>query len=332
MALGHRRERRSVALVAVALTAALLAASAGSLFVGRGAIGAHDVLAALQRGRIDVATTLVWDQRVPRAALGILVGLALGVAASLLQNVLRNTFADPGILGVTSGAALGVAGVGAAFGGVVLPLRLAAALAGAAVMSAAVLALWRRTGGDTPTLILLGVAATAVGQSAVLALAFLEPLTFDLTRSWNAGSLSGRGWSPVWLLLPAVAVGGAGALALSRSLDVAALGDDAAAGLGVDPLALRVGALCLSAALTAAATAAAGPFAFAGLIATQTVRPIARHSQLALTLLAPLAAAMAIVVADTGGRVLLSVGEVPAALAVSIVGGPALMVAWARRR
>lgn len=317
--------------MAAVLVVGLLAVAVGSLFVGRGAIAAADVVTALRHGRVDVHATLVWEQRIPRAVLGMLVGCALGVAASLLQSVVRNPFADPGILGITSGAALGIAGLGALVGGAVLPLRLLAALAGAAAMSAAVLALWRRTGGDVTTLILLGVAATAVGQSAVLALAFLEPLTFDLTRSWNAGALGGRGWPPVWLLVPVVVIGGAIALGLARSLDVAALGDEAAGGLGIDPVALRVGALCLAAALAAAATAAAGPFAFAGLIATQTVRPLARHSQLWMTVLAALVAALTIVVADTVGRVLISTGEVPAALAVAIVGAPVLMAAWARR-
>lgn len=304
-----------------------------SVAVGSKDIPLGEVFDGLRARTGEGDSYVIWSLRIPRTAVGLLVGAALGTAGALIQALTRNPLADPGILGVNSGAALFVALGISLFGVSSVNGYLWFAFAGALVVTVAVYVIGSagRGAADPVRLTLTGVALGAVLSGIVTAMTLMDPQAFDQMRGWNAGSLVGRGWDVLLPVVPFFAVGLVLAAVASRSLNAIALGDDRARSMGVGLGRTRVIVVIAVTLLAGGATAVAGPIGFVGLMIPHIARWIVGPDQrwiLAYTLL--LGPAL-VVAADVLGRVILRSGEVPVGIVTAFVGAPVL-IALVRRK
>ena len=304
--------------------AALLLLATLAVGVGAVPLGARDVWRALLGGGDETTRAIVRGLRLPRVALAALVGAGLGMSGAALQGTLRNALAEPYLLGVSGGAAVGA--VLAVAAGVAseaaVPL---AAFAGAAAAVAVVIAVARAAGGraDPRVLLMSGVIVGAFANAAIMiALADAAPNTVRGALWWMMGSVSGADWSRAGWLALHVAVGGAALLAWARQIDVLALGEDPAASLGldVDRAARRV--YVVASLLAAATVAAAGLVGFVGLVVPHIARAGGLRGHRAVLLGAALAGATLLVAADLVARVARPPAELPLGAVTSLVGVP----------
>nr|WP_265294105.1 iron chelate uptake ABC transporter family permease subunit [Streptomyces sp. SHP 1-2] len=302
-------------------------------------VGSRDIPLSVVRQAVFSPTGaedhfVVRDLRVPRTVIAIAVGSSLGVAGGLIQALTRNPLADPGILGVASGAAFAVAvGIGV-FGVASISGYVWFAFAGALVVTLAVYVIGAagRGGADPLRLVLAGVALGAVLSGLTSALTLLDPRAFDSMRNWGAGSVVGRSLDLVWPVLPFLAAGFVIALLTARPLNAIALGEDMAAALGANVLRTRVLVVVAVTLLAGGATALAGPIGFVGLMVPHVARWMAGPDQrwiLAYTLaLAPIL----LLVADIAGRMVMRPAEIPVGIVTALVGAPVLIVLVRRRK
>ncbi|WP_205847532.1 iron chelate uptake ABC transporter family permease subunit [Plantibacter flavus] len=279
------------------------------------------------------ARTIMFTLRGSRTVLGILVGAALGMAGALMQAFTRNPLADPGILGVNAGAAFAVAVGGAVFGITSLSGIIWFALCGAMVTTVAVWAIGAagRGGPDALRITLAGVAIGAVLSGFTSGITLLLPDVFDRMRGWNAGTISSIPFDQFGWLLPFLAVGFVLALLVAKPLNTLALGDDLAVSLGSSVVRTRILAVVAATLLCAAATAAAGPIAFVGLMVPHAVRWFTGPDQRWILAGSVLTAPVLLLASDIGGRLVLASGELPVGVVTAFVGGPVL-IALVRRK
>ena len=260
-------------------------------------------------------------------------GAALATAGALMQGIFGNPLAEPGVVGVSAGAALAASTV------IVFDLALVGtwtvalfAFVGGLVTTILVYLL-SRDGGRTEvvTLVLTGIAVNAVASAGLAFLLFLgdqqarEEIVF-----WQLGSLNGSRWEQVGVAAPFMVVGLVAAMAMSRRLDLLALGDRAARHVGVDVERLRMGAIVVVALLTAAAVAFCGIIAFVGLVVPHLVRLLAGPGHRLLVPASALGGGLLLVVADLGARTLVAYADLPIGMLTSLVGGPFFF--WLIRR
>lgn len=263
--------------------------------------------------------------RVPRTLLALTAGAALGLSGAVMQAMTRNPLAEPGLLGVNAGAALAVV-LGAAAFGLTRMMHyvwfgiLGAGLAGVAVF---LLGRARRAGTDPVRLVLAGAGLSVVlGAAAGLVVLNAPTAILDIFRNWGSGALEGRGMAVVAVMAVALAAGGALALALGPALNALAMGREMGQALGLRPEAVWALA-CLSVmVLAGAATAAAGPIGFVGLVAPHIARAMAGPDNRAILPLSALFAAAMLLAADILGRVVAAPDEVAAGIVAAILGGP----------
>ncbi|MGG7508479.1 FecCD family ABC transporter permease [Plantibacter sp. YIM 135249] len=319
-------------IVLIVLLLALVAASAASLLIGARPIPFETAIRAVfapdEALRATADYGIVVQQRLPRMLLALVVGAALGLAGLLMQTTTRNALADPGILGVNAGAALAIA-VSVGFLGITSPLGFVwSGLLGAGIASTVVYLFGAGRGrrSDPLTMTLAGVALTAVLSGVTAIIGQLQPQAFDQLRSWNAGSLQGRGFDVLVAVLPFIAVGVVIAAVGNRSMSLLSLGDDVAVGLGVHLGRVRIGSLLAVMLLCGAATTAAGPIGFIGLMVPHAARRLAGSTRpWPLFVCCGVLGALLLVVADLLGRVLYS-GELPAGVVTAFVGAPVLVL------
>ncbi|MGY1699499.1 FecCD family ABC transporter permease [Geodermatophilus sp. SYSU D00766] len=327
---------RSVVVPAVALAVVVLLAAAG---LGRGdyPIGTVDVLRTLVGAGTDAHRFVVLELRAPRTLVGVLVGLALGIAGALFQTFARNPLASPDVLGITQGASVGaVAAIvlggggsaGALLGGLGVPL---AALLGALVWGALLFVLAWRAGLDGFRLVLVGIALWTTG-TALTDWLLTRAEIYDAAAAyvWITGSLNARTWDHATQLAVALAVLVPLALAAGRVLGVLQFGDDTARGLGVRLARAQATVVVVAVLLVAAAVAAAGPIAFVALVVPQIAVRLTGGSRPPLLASGLLGAALV-----TGADLLTRTG-LPEALPVGIltaaVGAPYLLWLLVRGR
>lgn len=318
----------------LALVAALCAVVLLGLALGSRALPLVDVVAALRGDDAGDASIILWEQRMPRTALGLLVGAALGVGGAVAQSLTRNPLADPGLLGVSAGASLAIV-LGVYVGGVTtLAPQLLLAVAGAAAAGTAVLLLGTRSAvGATPQgLALVGVALSAMLVSVASTVVLLDAQTLDEWRFWLVGSLSGRGTATLTTVAPVVAAGAVLAVLAARSLDALALGEDAAESLGVRVRRARLLAGAAVVVLTAAAVAAAGPLAFVGLAVPHAARALTGPRTAWLLVFSAGLGGFLLVLADVVGRLVLRPNELQAGVLCALVGAPLTLVLLRRAR
>lgn len=296
-----------------------------SCVVGSVSLTLTDVSLAMQ-GQADATTAAIVQQRVSRTALGVLVGLALGVAGALMQAVTRNPLADPGILGVNAGAGFAVT-VGVALWGITgIGSYIWLSLVGAFVATATVYALAGRGAMASPVrLVLVGLALGSVLIGASRVLALLSPSIFDAMRFWGAGTLANRPEHTVATVLPFIVLGCVVAACLGRSLDVLALGSDIARSSGVNIAWVLAASLVAVTALCGAATAAGGPIAFVGLLVPQMARFMVGASNSRVLVVSAVLAPIVVLVADVLGRVLVNPRELQVGVLASAVGSLVLI-------
>ncbi|MGW6896702.1 FecCD family ABC transporter permease [Streptomyces sp. NBC_01718] len=281
---------------------------------------------------------VIWSVRVPRTALGLAAGAALGLSGALMQALTRNPLADPGVLGVSAGAAfaivfsVGVLGLGSVYGYIWF------AFAGAMAASVLVYLLGGlgRSGTTPVKLALAGVAVTSLLFSFTSAIALTDPDALNRYRFWSAGSLADQGDEVLVRVLPFLAVGAVLALACAPALNSLALGDDVAASLGVQLGLTRIQGVLAVTLLTGGAVAVIGPVVFVGLVVPHIARVLAQHSGVGPDhrWLLPLSAVLApclLLAADIAGRLVARPTEIPAGILVAFIGGP-FFIAMVRRR
>lgn len=326
-----RWQRRTGFAVVLAILGAICLLS---LAVGAQPMSPGRVIAALVTDPPTDDYAVVSGLRLPRTLLGIVAGMALGVAGALMQAVTRNPLADPGLLGVNAGAVFAVVLAVDLLGLRDMASYVWFALFGALAGTTAVFAISAAGGRDVDPvrLTLAGVAVGAAlgGLSQVVML--LHPESFDEMRHWSAGSLS-RPAAPVMpILLPLVMTGLMLALLVARHLNALALGEDVAAGLGVGTLRTRILAIVAISLLAGGATAAVGPIAFVGLMAPHVARRFAGADQRLVLALSLVIAPAVLLAADICGRLLLWPGELQAGIVTAFVGAPILILLANNRR
>jgi iron complex transport system permease protein len=354
-AVPRRRDRRAVAIATfVAMGAALVVLTVVSAGTGQLSIPPAEVLGSFARawngfvssfgaGWMSVPSgaamthvngeATLWLVRLPRLFMAVLVGASLATAGAVMQGVFRNPLAEPGVIGISSGAAVGASAVivfGLSFAGP-LTLPLFAFLGGLA--ATIVVYTSARADGRTEvvTLVLTGIAVNAIGGAAIALFTYLgstqerEQIVF-----WQLGSLNGTRWQDVTIVVPLVAVGVAVCLLLSADLDLLALGERQAEHLGVRVERLRVVAIVVIALLTGAAVAFCGIIGFVGLVVPHLMRMLLDPGHRLLLPASALGGAVLLVAADLVARTVVPNSELPIGMITALIGGPFFF--WLLRR
>nr|WP_325166679.1 iron ABC transporter permease [Viridibacillus soli] len=286
----------------------------------------------------DKQNIILFDFRLPRIVISILVGMALAVSGSILQGVSRNALADPGILGINSGAGVAVMLFISFFPTTTaapvffLPI-LAFIGAGTTAILIYVLA-YKRGEGISPTRLLLTGVAVAAGISAVMIVLTLRlsPENYQFVAVWMAGSIWGSNWSFVLALLPWILILLPIAYSKARVLNTLNLGEIPATGLGLAIEKERLILLAVAVGLAGASVSVSGGIGFIGLIAPHLARQLvgAKHQYLLPT--AALVGSLLLITADTIGRWILEPSEVPAGIVVAVIGAPYFLYLLAKSK
>ena len=284
----------------------------------------------------NIQENILFEIRLPRLVLGMLVGGSLGVAGASYQGVFRNPLADPYLLGVSAGAGFGAVlalGFGLDLSWGPFDTVPAAAFLGALVAVLASMAIARGGGGSPATLLLGGVAMAALFSAAqTYAIQQLDETRAREVLSWLFGQLNTTGWKQVGLLLPYVAVCGVVLFVHRRHLDVLRVGDDEARSLGLDPARSRLVVIVAASLLTAAAVSVSGLIAFVGLVVPHIVRLLISHSYRVIVPLSALVGATFLAFVDIGARTLLAPSELPVGVITAFVGAPFFAIVLWRDR
>ncbi|WP_418276543.1 FecCD family ABC transporter permease [Isoptericola jiangsuensis] len=297
------------------------------------------VVASLTLGVRDVSLAVVWDaltapvadnvdhevitgQRLPRTLVGLAAGLALGVAGAVIQGVTRNPIADPGLLGLNSGASLAVV-CSVWLLGLTAPSQFIwFAFVGAAAAATLVFSVGS---GQPAKLALVGATVTALITPLITLVLLRDPNAFNTYRFWAVGSLTGRGTETLTVVLPFVAVGAVLAAGLAHRLNMLALGDDVARGLGQNVGATRALAGLTIVLLAGAATSLAGPIALVGLAVPHAARRLVGSDYRWVVALSALLGPVMLLGADVVGRLVLPHSELEAGVVAAAIGAPVLV-------
>ncbi|MEU4968601.1 FecCD family ABC transporter permease [Streptomyces smyrnaeus] len=335
-----RTRRGAATTVTAALVAALLLLALLSAGIGAYTIPVSDVLGSLLHragaggAPLDrVAESVLWNVRLPRVVLAVLVGASLGCAGALMQGVFGNPLAEPGVIGISSGAAVGaVASI--ALGLTFLGNWTVTACAFVAGLATVLLVyLLSRSGGRTEvvTLLLTGIAVNAFAGALIgLSIFFADNAQLTQITFWQLGSLAQATWPKVLAVLPCALAGLLVAPLCSRRLDLLALGERPARHLGVDVERLRLTLVLVVALLTAAAVAVAGIITFVGLLVPHLLRMAAGPGHRFLVPGSALGGAVVLVGADLAARTVAQPAELPLGVLTALLGSPFFF--WLLRR
>jgi iron complex transport system permease protein len=340
---------RRVTVAVLIATAALLVAVVTGVAVGPAGLSLPQVAAALAtrlpwHPHLAVSAlnnAIVWELRLPRVMLGVLVGSMLAGGGAAYQGVFRNPLADPYLLGVAAGGGLGATIVivsggstallpPAAFAGAVCAVALTYLL-GAGVGRGGDAAAGR-AGSGTGSILLAGIAVAAMLTAFQTYLQQEHSQTLATVYSWILGGLSGATWSQVWMILPYVAVSAIALLAHRRLLDVLRVGEVEAASLGVNVARVRLLVVIAATLGVSAAVAVSGLIGFVGIIVPHTVRLIAGPSYRIVLPVSMIGGAAFLVLADVAARTVQSPAEVPIGVITAVAGAPFFLFVLRSRR
>lgn len=313
----------------LALLALCVLAFMFSVRFGQLRLGLPEIVSALWRHDGGLDYQILWHIRLPRVLLGALVGASFAVSGVILQGVLRNPLASPGIIGVSAGG--GLAGIVVMVllprhGGAMVPAAFVGALL--AVLLVYVLS-WKR-GVSTIRLILAGVAVSAMLGAFSSAVLLFNAEKAGGVLDFTIGSLSTRSWRHVEQVWPYMALGLLAAQALGSRLNILALGDDVAVGLGLQVERVRVVLLATAALLAAAAVSVVGLLGFVGLIAPHIARMLIGSDNRFLLPAAALLGATLVMACDSVGRVVMPPSELPVGIIMAMLGPPFFL--WLLRK
>ncbi|MGO3148216.1 MAG: FecCD family ABC transporter permease [Leucobacter sp.] len=337
-----KRHGSRLPLLYAVLSVLLLVSVLVSAGTGQLAIPPQEVLGSiLHRIGIDwlpmpsvaAGDQALWAIRFPRVAMAVFVGIGLSVSGLIMQAIFGNPLAEPGVIGISSGAAVG-AGISIVFGLTVFGEWTTAVLAFLTGLAATfVVYFMSRADGRTEvvTLVLTGIAVNAIGGAAIAALTFVgDTQSREAIVFWQLGSLKGMGWSQVAIVTPIIAVGLIAAYVSARKLDLLALGERNARHLGVNVELLRIGMIFVVSLLVGAAVAFAGIISFVGLVIPHLMRMILGPAHLPLITASALAGALLMTLADLAARTMVPMAELPIGILTALVGGPFFF--WLLRR
>ncbi|MCX4693611.1 iron ABC transporter permease [Streptomyces sp. NBC_01408] len=335
-----RPRSHTAPLLTAALVGALVLLALISAGVGAYGIPLTDVLASVQHrlglggAPLDrVGESVLWNVRLPRVALALLVGASLGCAGALMQGVFGNPLAEPGVIGISAGAAVGAVaaiGLGLSFFGN-WTVTVCAFVAGLITVTAVYLL--SRNGGRTEvvTLILTGIAVNAFAGALIgLFIFFADSGQVNQITFWQLGSLAQATWPKVLAVLPCAIAGLLAAPFYARKLDLLSLGERPARHLGIDVERLRLALVLVVALLTAAAVAVAGIITFIGLLIPHLLRMANGPGHRFLVPGSALAGAVVLVAGDLAARTLAQPAELPLGVLTALLGSPFFF--WLLRR
>lgn len=303
---------------------ACLVLTAASLLVGPADLDLASSVAGLFAGGDAAAMIIMQEIRLPRALLALTIGVSLGLAGAVLQGLLRNPLAEPGLIGVTSSASFGAVAIFyTGLAGASLYALPAGALAGAALSVVLLLAIAARNGA-TLTLILAGVALTSLTGALTSLVLNLSPNPFASYEIifWLLGSLRDRSMSHVWLALPLMALGWLLLAASARALDALSLGEEAAYSLGIRLSATRLLVVLGTALAVGAGTAVAGAIGFIGLVVPHLVRPFTDRLPSSLLVPSALGGGALLLAADIAARLVVPTRELNVGVLTALIGAP----------
>lgn len=321
-----------MALRFAGLAALALLAAAGGLLVGGSPLASASVISALfhPKHASDI-TTIVWQLRMPRVCIAIVVGASLAVAGALLQGMLRNPLADPYLTGVSAGAAAAISV--SILAGVSPPLTPAIGFVAGLATAVLVAALARRGSGvDANRLILAGISLSAL-FSAVVALALTRAQSIDYAQqilAWLAGSLAGRGWHALAVTLPYAALGMVLALLGIPALNALRVGEVRARAVGLNVERSQWLILIASSLLAASSVALAGIVGFIGLIVPHLARRVVGSDARVLLPACALCGAALCLLADAIGRTIVAPSELPIGVLLAFIGVPTFLYLYLR--
>ncbi|PXA92005.1 ABC transporter permease [Nostoc sp. 3335mG] len=321
-------------LLITALSLLALAAATGSLLLGPVPLSLSRMIAAFTGHGDRVATSILFDLRLPRTILGLAVGAMLGLSGAALQGYLRNPLAEPSVLGTSTAAALGA--VGAIYFGLALvhPLILPVMAVLSALASLALLFLLAGRSESPLTLILAGIALMTLASAGISLSLNLSANPFAAMEimTWLLGSLENRSFDHVRVALPCIAIGAAMLLWHGRALDALTLGEDGAQALGVDLRATRLRLLLGTAIGVGGAVAVSGAIGFVGLIVPHLVRPLTDRSPSAILLPSAIGGAALLTLADLAVRLIDTKAELKLGVVTAFLGVPVFLVHLMRER
>ena len=312
------------ARLAYGLTGLVGALMLASLLIGPANVPPVQSLRALFIADDPLMALVMRELRLPRSLLAALIGAGLGLSGAVMQGYLRNPLAEPGLIGVSGSAALGaVLALQTGFAAMHVLALPFAALAGAVLAVLIILALAGAHGGSI-TLILAGIAVSALAGALTSLVLNLSPNPFAASEIvfWMMGSLQDRSMTHVWLAAPFIVLGGVVLLAQGRKFDALTLGEDAAASMGVHLGRLRLALVLGVASMVGAATAVAGAIGFVGLVVPHILRPLVGARPSVLLPASALGGAVLVLMADIAVRVILPTRDLKLGVLTAIVGAP----------
>ena len=322
--------RTRIALLAVGLIVSFLL----SLHVGYRMLAPTEVWSGLMVGGDSTDAVVARTLRLPRALAAMASGGALALAGLLMQTVMRNPLAEPGLLGVNAGAGLAVVIAFSVFGIVSLPLLAVIAVIGSAVAVSIVFTIALASGPTAPPVhfLLAGVTVAALLASITQILLLADEGTMEALLFWLSGSFADRGMDQLRVALAPIAVLALVVMALHRTLDALMTDDDTAHAIGLNVMRARIGALAIAAALAGLTVSIAGPVGFVGLVAPHIARQIVVATHRCLIPASVLTGMILALLADILARSIAAPQEVPVGAVLAIVGVPVLIALLRRGR
>lgn len=312
---------------AVTIITAIIAIGLGSVH-----IPIADILKTLTTSTTQTEySTIIWDIRLPRVLLALIIGANIALSGALLQAVMGNPLADPGLTGVTSGAAVFVLLIMLAFPQYTALIPIAAFIGGVLAATIVYSLAWRKNGISPVTIILSGVAVNALAGGAIGYLSIIYSDRLPSAVQWMNGSLAAKGNGALLTILPYAIVGWIAAFLSIRKANVIRMGDQVAANLGENVTKIRITLSLVAVFLAAISVATIGMIGFVGLIVPHMARLFVGSNYKYLLPMSMALGALILLVADTGGRTLFAPLEIPAGILMAVIGGPYFLYLMRKR-
>ncbi len=312
---------------AVTIIVAIIAIGLGSV-----TIPIPDILKTLTSGATQSEySTIILDIRMPRVILALIIGANIALSGALLQAVMGNPLADPGLTGVTSGAAVFVLLIMLAFPEYTALIPIAAFIGGVIAATIVYSLAWRKNGISPVTIILSGVAVNALAGGAIGYLSIIYSDRLPSAVQWMNGSLAAKGNTALFTILPYAIIGWIAAFLSIRKANVIRMGDQVAANLGENVTKIRIVLSLVAVFLAAISVATIGMIGFVGLIVPHMARLFVGSNYKYLLPMSMALGALILLIADTGGRTLFAPLEIPAGILMAVIGGPYFLYLMRKR-
>lgn len=279
----------------------------------------------------DEYRTIIFDIRMPRVLLALIIGANIAISGALLQAVMGNPLADPGLTGVTSGAAVFVLLIMLAAPEYTSFIPIAAFVGGVIAATIVYALAWQKKGLSPVTIILSGVAVNALAGGAIGYLSIIYSDRLPASVQWMNGSLAAKGNNALLMILPYAIIGWIASIFAIRKANVIRMGDQVAANLGEKVMRIRILLSLIAVFLAAISVATIGMIGFVGLIVPHMARFLVGSDYKYLLPMSMALGALVLLIADTGGRTLFAPLEIPAGILMAVIGGPYFLYLMRKR-